>query len=351
MADLITIALDAIGGDHAPGDVVAGGLAAERELGVQVIFVGPKDRVDAVLTARGGGKSAVIEDAPEVIAMDEHPAQAVRTKKASSIVRGIQLVATGRAHGFVSAGNSGAIMAAALFGLHRIRGIDRPAIGSQVPTLAGRNCFLLDVGANADARSEHLLQFGVMGSIYAERVMGISRPRVALLSIGEEPGKGNQLVQDADPLFRASPLLNFTGNIEGKDIFRGKADVVVADGFSGNVLLKTAEGAAEFLFRSLRDAVKGDPLAMLGGLLLRPKVQALRKKADWREFGGALMLGVNGVAVVAHGRSDARAVRNAIRVARDAVERGIVATIAGAVAGTKTASAGASPGPTRPGSS
>ena len=346
MASPIKIALDAVGGDFSPNQVVAGGLAAQRELGVEVIFVGPRERVSAALTAAGAGAQALIEDAPEVIAMDEHPAQAVRAKKASSIVRGIQLVASGGAQGFVSAGNSGAIMAAALFGLHRIPGIDRPAIGSPIPTLSGRNCFLLDVGANADARPEHLLQFGMMGSIYAERLMGITRPRVALLSIGEEAGKGNQLVQEADPLFRASPFLNFAGNIEGKDIFRGKADVVVADGFSGNVLLKTAEGAAEFLLRSLRDAVKGDPIATLGGLLLRPKIQALRRRADWREFGGALLLGINGVAVVAHGRSDARAVRSAIRVARDAVQSAITTTIVEVLGRAQTASS-ADPTPVR----
>jgi glycerol-3-phosphate acyltransferase PlsX len=337
------IALDAMGGDFAPEQIVAGGVQAHRDLGVEVIFVGVKDKVDAALAASGAGKWALIEDAPEVIAMDEHPAQAVRAKKASSIVRGIQMVDDGRANGFVSAGNSGAVMAAALFGLRRIAGIDRPAIGSVIPTSTGRNCFLLDVGANADARPEHLQQYAVMGSIYAERLMGIASPKVALLSNGEESGKGNQLVQAAEPLLRATPELNFIGNIEGKDVFKGKADVVVADGFSGNVLIKTAEGAAEFLFQSMRDAVKGDPVAALGGLLIRPKLRAIRRRADWREFGGALLLGVNGVTVIAHGRSDARAIYNAIRVARDAVDRQVISTIASAVAGlAKTAKPAAS---------
>src|SRR5256714_5556874 len=325
------IALDAMGGDFAPDQVVAGGVQAHREFGVEVIFVGQKDKVDAALAKAGAGKWAQIEDAPEVIAMDEHPAQAVRGKKGTSIVRGIQMVDDGRVSGFVSAGNSGAVMAAALFGLHRIPGIDRPAIGSAIPISTGRNCFLLDVGANTDARPEHLLQYAVMGRIYAERLMGIATPRVALLSNGEESGKGNQLVQAADPLLRAQKDINFVGNIEGKDVFRGKADVVVADGFSGNILIKTAEGVAEFLFTNMRDAVKGDPLATLGGLLIRPKLRAIRRRADWREFGGALLLGVNGVAVIAHGRSDARAIYNAVRVARDAVDRAVVPTIAAAV--------------------
>ena len=332
------IALDAMGGDFAPEQVVAGGVQAHRELGVEVIFVGQKDRVDAALAASGAGKWAEIEDAPEVIAMDEHPAQAVRAKKASSIVRGIQMVEDGRARGFVSAGNSGAVMAAALFGLRRIHGVDRPAIGSPIPTSAGRPCFLLDVGANVDARPEHLQQYAVLGSIYAERLLGIPSPRVALLSNGEEPGKGNQLVQAAEPLLRGQPGINFSGNVEGKDVFRGKVDVIVADGFSGNVLIKTAEGVAEFLFRSMRDSVKGDPLASVGGLLLRPKLRAIRDRADWREFGGALLLGVNGVAVIAHGRSDARAIYNAIRVARDAVDRQVVSLFASAFTGAPSTS-------------
>ncbi|TME47311.1 MAG: phosphate acyltransferase PlsX [Chloroflexi bacterium] len=325
------IALDAMGGDFAPEQIVAGGVQAHRELGVDVIFVGVKDRVDAALAASGAGKWAQIEEAPEVIAMDEHPAQAVRSKKASSIVRGIQMVEDGRANGFVSAGNSGAVMAAALFGLHRIAGIDRPAIGSIIPAAGGKNCFLLDVGANTDAKPEHLLQYAVMGGIYAEKLMGVASPRVAQLSNGEEAGKGNQLVQAAERLLRVQPGINFIGNVEGKDIFRGKADVVVTDGFSGNVLIKTAEGAAEFVFQSVRDAVQGDPLASLGGLLIRPKLRAVRRRADWREFGGALLLGVNGVAVIAHGRSDARAIYNAVRVARDAVDQKVVPTIAAAV--------------------
>src|ERR1700737_1727971 len=325
------IALDAMGGDFAPEQVVAGGVQAHRAIGGGVILGGVKEKVDAALAASGAGKWAEIEDAPEVIAMDEHPAQAVRTKKNSSIVRACTMVEDGRVGGFVSAGNSGAVMAAALFGLPRIPGIDRPAIGSIIPTATGQNCFLLDVGDNTDAKPEHLVQYALMGSIYAEKLMGLDRPRVALLSNGEEAGKGNQLVQASEPLLRALKGINFIGNIEGKDIFKGKADVVVTDGFSGNILIKTAEGAAEFVFQSMRDAVRGDPLATLGGLLIRPKLRAVRRRADWREFGGAVLLGVNGVAVIAHGRSDARATYNAVRVARDAVDRGVVATIQAAV--------------------
>ena len=326
-----------MGGDFAPEQVVAGGVEAHRELGVEVIFVGQKDKVDGALAASGAGKWAEIEDAPEVIGMDEHPANAVRGKKASSIVRGIQMVEDGRVGGFVSAGNSGAVMAAALFGLRRIPGVERPAIGAVLPTATAR-CLLLDAGANADARPEYLVQFARMGTIYAERVMDVKQPRVGLLSNGEEPGKGNQLVQATEPLLKSEAGLNFVGNIEGNDVFKGKADVIVCDGFTGNVLVKTAEGAAELLFRSIRDAIQGDPIAAVGGFLVRPKLQALRNRMDWRELGGWLLLGVNGVTVIAHGRSDARAIRSAIRVARDAVDRQVIATFASAfTAGASTA--------------
>ena len=323
------IALDAMGGDFAPEQVVAGGVEAHRELKVDVIFVGNKDQVEPALAKAGAGKWAVIEDAPEVIGMDEHPANAVRTKKNSSIVRACTMVEDGRANGFVSAGNSGAVMAAALFGLRRIPGVERPAIGALIPTATGR-CLLLDAGANADARPDYLVQFARMGAIYAERLMDIPQPKVGLLSNGEEPGKGNQLVQGTEPLLRTQGGLNFIGNVEGNDLFKGKADVIVCDGFTGNVLVKTAEGAAELLFRSIRDAIKGDPIASVGGLLVRPKLQGLRKRVDWRELGGWLLLGVNGVTVIAHGRSDARAIRSAIKVARDAVDRQMIATFTSA---------------------
>ena len=320
-----------MGGDFAPDQVVAGGVAAHRELGVDVIFVGQQEKVDAALKAAGAGNWAEIVDAPEVIGMDEHPANAVRTKKNSSMVRGIQMVEDGRVGGFVSAGNSGAVMAAALFGLRRIRGVERPAIGAIIPTATGR-CLLLDAGANADARPEYLVQFAQLGTIYAERLLSIVQPTVGLLSNGEEAGKGNQLVQATEPLLRAQAGINFIGNVEGNDLFKGKADVIVCDGFTGNVLVKTAEGAAELLFRSIRDAIKGDPVASVGGMLLRPKLQALRRRVDWRELGGWLLVGVNGVAVIAHGRSDARAIRSAIRVAKDAVDRQVIATFATAFA-------------------
>ncbi len=318
-----------MGGDFAPEQVVAGGVEAHRELGIEVIFVGPRDRVDPALQAAGAGNWAVIEDAPEVIGMNEHPANAVRSKKNSSIVRGMEMVEDGRVSGFVSAGNSGAMLAAAIFRLLRISGVERPAIGAVIPTATGR-CLLLDAGANADAKPEYLVQFARMGAIYAERLLNLSSPKVGLLSNGEEPGKGNQLVIATEPLLRDAAGINFIGNVEGNDVFKGKADVVVCDGFTGNVLVKTAEGAAELLFRSIREALTSNPLAAAGAVLVRPSLQALRAKYDWRELGGWLLLGVNGVAIIAHGRSDARAIRSAIRAAKTAVESQVVSTFASA---------------------
>jgi glycerol-3-phosphate acyltransferase PlsX len=331
----LKIALDAMGGDFAPEQIVRGGVQAHRDFGVDVIFVGQKDKVDVALKSAGAGNWAVIEDAPEVIAMNEHPANAVRSKKNSSIVRGIEMVEDGRASAFVSAGNSGAMMAAALFGLRRIPGVERPAIGAVIPTQTGR-CLLLDAGANTDAKPEYLVQFARMGTIYAERLMNVDKPKVGLLSNGEEAEKGNQLVLAAGPLLRKEGNLNFIGNIEGNDVFKGKADVVVCDGFTGNVLVKTAEGAAELLFRSIRGAIQGDPLAAIGGLLVRPRLQSLRRRYDWREMGGWLLLGVNGVAVISHGRSDPRAIRSAIRAARDAVQSKVVPTFVSAFASAGT---------------
>lgn len=326
----VRIALDAFGGDFAPAQAVAGGLAAAGP-GVEIQLVGPRAAVADALRAAGPAYPQLrIVDATEVIGMDEHPAQAVRSKKDSSIVVGIRQVADGQADAFVSAGNSGAIMAAALFGLKRIEGISRPAIGSRIPTMNGES-FLLDVGANAECEPRNLRDFALMGAIYAEKLMGRPRPRVGLLSIGEEASKGNSLIQGTHALL-ASSGLHLVGNVEGKDLFRGIADVVVADGFAGNVAIKTAEGAAEFLLGEIRAALKRDPLGLAAGLVLRRKMRPLRRRIDWREYGGALLLGVNGVTVIAHGRSDARAIASACRVAVLAVERDIVPTIRAAVA-------------------
>ncbi|HEY2705759.1 MAG TPA: phosphate acyltransferase PlsX [Candidatus Dormibacteraeota bacterium] len=333
----ITVAVDAMGGDHAPDAVVAGAVTAVESRGCRVILVGRRDAVETSLRRcvqppdleRVRSRIEVFE-ASEVVEMDEHPAQAVRAKRDSSIVRACELAAQGRAQAVVSAGNSGAVLAAALFTLRRIPGIARPAIGALLPGRDDARTFLLDVGANADVRAEWLAQFAVMGSVYARTMMGVADPRVALLSNGEEPGKGSALIQAAHPLLAAAPI-RFTGNIEGRDLLSGRCDVAVTDGFTGNVALKTAEGVGEYLFAVLRHEARTSRRAMLGGLLLKPRLRAVRDRVDYRATGGALLLGVAGEVVIAHGRSDATAIDNAIGVAATAVQHHVSGTIAAAM--------------------
>src|SRR5438093_3599105 len=315
-----------MGGDHAPEEIVAGAALAAREYGIEVLVVGLPATVQPLLEPHPGLR---LVPATQVIGMDEHPAQAVRHKQDSSISVCARLCRGGEADGWVSAGNSGAVMAAALFIQGRIKGIERPALGSVVPTADGL-AYFLDVGANVDSRPDYLFQFAQMGAVYAERMLGRQNPRVALLSNGEEPGKGDELVRQTYDRLRRSEV-NFVGNVEGKDIFAGKADVVVADGFVGNVAIKMAEATADFIFRTLREEIPKSAPGLLGGLLIRPGVRRIRERMDWREFGGAPLLGIDGVAIVAHGRSDAQALKNAIRVARDSVENGLVANIREAV--------------------
>ena len=336
MTGVLPIAVDAMGGDNAPGAIVDGAVRAARELQVGIVLVGRVAELTTELQRAAGGDptggAVTIVDATEVVGMDEHPANAVRAKRDSSIVRACQLVADGHAAAVVSAGNSGAALTAALFTVRRIRGVARPAIGTVLPSASGE-CFVLDVGANTDCRPEWLAQFAVMGSVYADRMMGVERPRVALLSNGEEEGKGSALVQAARPLLAAAPI-HFTGNVEGKDLFRGTADVVVTDGFTGNVALKTAEGVAEFLFAAISTQARASLQGKLGGALLKPKLRPIRDRVDYRKTGGALLLGVDGEVVIAHGRSDAEAIVNAIRVARDAASRDVHGTITRELAGT-----------------
>jgi len=322
----LRIAVDGMGGDNAPAAIVEGAAQAAREYGIEVLVVGLPARIQPLLDTHPGLRFV---PATQVIGMDEPPAQAVRQKQDSSISVCARLCRAGDAEGWISAGNSGAVMAAALLIQGRIKGVERPALGSVVPTADGV-AYFLDVGANVDSRPDYLFQFAQMGAVYAQRMLGRPNPRVALLSNGEEPGKGDELVrQTYERLSRAE--INFVGNVEGKDIFAGKTDVVVADGFVGNVAIKMAEATAEFIFRTLRDEIPKSTPGLLGGLLIRPGVRRIRERMDWREFGGAPLLGIDGVAVVAHGRSDARAVKNAIRVARDSVENALVSNIREAV--------------------
>jgi glycerol-3-phosphate acyltransferase PlsX len=261
----------------------------------------------------------------QTVTMDDHPAQAVRSKPDSSMNVCARMCKDGRADGWVSAGNSGAVMATALLIQGRIRGVERPALGSIVPTQSGF-AYFLDVGANVDSKPEYLVQFAAMGAVYAREMMGRTNPRVGLLSNGEEEGKGSELVKETTRRLKGS-MRWFVGNIEPKDLYAAKADVVVADGFVGNIAIKMAEATADFLFRNLREEIPKTTRGKIGGLLIRGGVRKLRDRIDWREFGGAPLLGIDGVAVVAHGRSDARAIKNAIRVAKEAVENQLVGKI------------------------
>ncbi len=321
------IAVDAMGGDHAPAEIVKGAAMAALEYGIDISLVGLPHQVQPLLDSH---PRLQLVPCTQVIGMDEHPAQAVRSKPDASINVCARLVKEGRADGWTSAGNSGAIMAAALFIQGRIRGVERPALGSIVPTQSGF-AYFLDVGANVDSKPEYMTQFAVMGSVYAREMLGRAQPRVALLSNGEEEGKGDERVRETSRRLRGS-MPGFIGNVEPKDIYAARADVVVADGFVGNVAIKMAEATAEFLFRSLRDEIPKTLGGKLGGALIRPRVREIRDRIDWREFGGAPLLGIDGVAVVAHGRSDARAMKNAIRVTRDAVENELVGKIRAEVA-------------------
>lgn len=328
------IAVDAVGGDHGPGVVVPGAIAGARRAGVGLLLSGPAAPVQTALAGvDAAGVEVEILEAPETITMDEHPAQAVRRKPRSSIVVAMEAVKAGQAAAMVSAGNSGAVMAAALMVLGRVPGIERPAIAGFIPTRTGY-CLLLDLGAVTDPKPESLVQFAQMGSLYVSRVLGGERPTVGLLSNGEEPSKGNQLVREAFPLLQAAPGVNFVGNIEGGDITRGVVDIVVTDGFTGNVALKVAEGVATFVGDLLRAEVTATLARKAAALILRPAFRAARQRMDYAETGGAPLLGIDGTVVIAHGRSNQTAIANAVEVARQSAERNLTPAIAALVAGS-----------------
>ena len=329
---MMRVALDAMGGDHAPREIVAGAADAVRDFDVEVILAGPGDRLkDELRHVQEQGRLRIV-DAPEVIGMAEAPAMALRRKRRSSIAVALDLVRRGEADAMVSAGNTGAVMAAALLTLRPIEGIDRPAIAAVLPTRRERGrAIMLDAGANVDCRPKHLLQFGVMGSVYAARVLGIESPRVGLLSNGEEDTKGNELVIRAAELLRRSGL-RFIGNVEGRGVFAGDADVVVCDGFVGNVVLKFGEGLAVGIFSLLREELSRGFLVRLGVALARPRLRALALRLDHTEYGGAPLLGVDGICIVSHGSSKSRAIRNAIGLAAESVRARMVEAIRADVA-------------------
>ncbi len=309
---MIRVAVDALGGDRAPGEIVAGAAAA-ASAEIEPILFGP-----AGLDTLG----LRLVDAPDSIGMDEHPVEAVRSKPDSSLVRAVRAVADGEADAMVSAGSTGATLAASLFGLRRLPGVLRPAIAVVIPARAGPTV-LIDSGANADARPEHLLQFGHMGAVFAEEILGIAAPEVRILSIGEEDEKGNQLTLDAHELLRESSL-NFGGNMESSRLLEGEVDVVVTDGFTGNVALKALEGTIRSLLDAIQGEIESTARGKLGGLLIRPAARRVRRRLDPETYGGAYLLGLRGLVVIAHGSSSSVAVANAIRLAARGVEHQVV---------------------------
>ena len=341
------IAVDAMGGDHAPHEIVAGALWAAQEYGVALELVGKQDQIEqeiervrknGVISKCGGFKNKRIKvdvdkldikisHASEVIEMGEAPAQAIRKKKKSSIVMTVDAVANGSSDAVVAAGSTGAAMASSLFGLGRLHGIDRPAIAVTLPTMK-KPIVLIDGGANSSCTPEMLYQFAVMGTIFSKNVLAVKNPRIGVLNIGEEAGKGNDLAQKTYKLLENQTRFNFIGNVEGKEIFSNICDVVVCDGFVGNVALKITEGASSMLFKMIKEQFTKNIFTKIVGAMALPIMMGLYKKINYEEFGGALLLGVKGITIISHGRSKAYAIKNAVRVAKEAVETGVNKKIA-----------------------
>ena len=334
---MTTIALDAMGGDHAPHAEVAGAVQAARELGVRVLLVGQQHAVREPLERESAGDLDIqIVHAPEVITMRDSPMQAFKKKKGSSVHVAAKLVREGQADALVSAGNTGAVMAVAHFTLGTLGAVDRPALAAPFPTSKGKVSVMLDVGANVDSKPAHLEQFAVMGEIYYRVIFGTRRPRVALLSIGEEEMKGNELTREAYNRLKKMPL-NFVGNVEGRDVFAGEVDVIVCDGFIGNVALKISEGLVEYFVHALRDALNKDLRTKMGALLSRPAFKSFKETLVYSEYGGAPLLGVRGVTVIGHGRSNPNAIKNAIRVAAELARARVNEKIEEELSGAATA--------------
>lgn len=316
---MMKIVLDAMGGDFAPQVPVEGAVRAVKDYSdVHIILTGIEEQVQAELSKYDYPKDRIsIVHTSEIIGMDEAPAVAIRQKKDSSIVVGANLVRNGEAEAFVSAGSTGACMAASVLRMGRIEGVSRPPIATVFPNIKNQT-LVLDGGANVDIGPTELVQFAIMGKIFAERVLKKPNPRVGLLSIGEEEHKGNKLTHETYPLLKQAPI-NFIGNVEGRDIFKGEVDVVVCDGFVGNIVLKTAEGIADVIFKIIKEEIMKSPIAKLGAIFLKPALSGVKKRTDYTEYGGAPLLGVKGISIISHGSSNAWAIRNAIRIARESL--------------------------------
>ncbi len=319
---MVTIALDAMGGDHFPKPEVEGAIQAAKAFGVKVILVGREELIESELNKHAGWTSLPIEikHATEQVTMADSAGKAVRAKKDSSIRVAAKLVREGIAQGVVSAGNTGAVMATAKMVQGMLQGVDRPALAMAFPTAKGGWVVLLDVGANVDCNPKMLAQFAVMGSAYSRVIFRIKEPRVGLLSIGEEEHKGNSLTHESRPLLKALKNLNFIGNVEGRDLYTGKADVIVCDGFVGNVALKVSEGVVEVIAGTLKQSLTATLTRKVGAFLAQGAIRDFKKRVDYDEYGGAPLLGLNGLCMICHGRSNTKAIRNAIRVAKEFVE-------------------------------
>lgn len=321
------IAIDAMGGDHAPAEIVTGALRAREELDVEVLLVGDPQQIQAAMPQANLGDLEIVP-ALEAIAMDEEPVSGIKRKPKASINVAMDLVKRQRAEAVVSAGHSGAAMAAARFRLGRLRGIDRPAIGAVLPTLvASKPVLILDVGANVDCRPNFLQQFAVMGTIYSQYVLGIAEPKVGLLNIGEEASKGNDLAVSTYQMLQENPQVNFIGNAEGRDVLSGHFDVIVCDGFVGNVLLKFAEAVGEVTLQILREELPQGLRGQLGTKLLKPNLKRIKQRIDHAEHGGGLLLGVAGICIISHGSSQAPSIFNAIRLAKEAIDNQVLERI------------------------
>lgn len=314
------LAIDAMGGDHAPKEIVLGAMKAIKAFSdIHITLVGNETKIREYLTNE---ERITILHTEEVILSTDEPVRAVRRKKTASMVLAAQQVSDGHADACISAGNTGALMAAGLFVVGRIEGIDRPALSPTLPTIGGDGFLLLDVGANVDAKPEHILQFAIMGSIYSEKVRGIAKPRIGLLNIGTEEKKGNDLTKQAFELIKATNL-NFVGNVEARDLLEGVADVVVTDGFTGNMVLKTIEGTALSVFKMLKTSLTSSVKSKLAAAVLKPDLKQLKSKMDYSEYGGAGLFGLKAPVIKAHGSSNSQAVLSAIRQAREMVEKDV----------------------------
>ena len=323
------IAVDAMGGDYAPEEVVLGAIEAVKSYSLDVVLVGDTNKIEEVLNRYGAKDNShlSIVHASQVIDMGEHPAQAIRKKKDASIVVATQLVKDGACDAVVAPGSTGAAVTAALLGLGRIKGIERPCIATPIPSKKGITV-LLDSGANANSKPKHLVEGAIMGSHYAKYILGVNKPAVGLLNIGEEASKGNELAQATYPLLEKMKTISFYGNVEGRDIPKGTVDVVVCDGFVGNVILKFGEGMAMFIIRLVKDTIKSSGfIAKLGALAVYPALRTLKKRLDFTEYGGAPLLGVDGSFIICHGSSKAKAIKNAIRVAGELAQQDVVGHI------------------------